>query len=106
VVKVGSACTKTWNNRNETTETSGTKPPEQESEKTRTTETKIEHGIPHPWPSNLYFPRDFTNLRCRNGKRGRHGKPKRNKAIFFSNLHENNTICLLNSIRWKLGRIL
>jgi hypothetical protein len=35
-------------------ETTGTKPPEQperpeqESEKTGTTETKIEHGIPHP----------------------------------------------------------
>jgi hypothetical protein len=46
-----SACTKTRNNRNETTGTTGTKPPEQpeqESEKTGTTETKIEHGIPHP----------------------------------------------------------
>ena len=29
-------------------ETTGTKPPEQESEKTETTETKIEHGIPPP----------------------------------------------------------
>jgi hypothetical protein len=106
------ACTKTRNNRNETSGTTGTKPPEQperpeqESEKTGTTETKIERGIPPPWPSDLYFPRDFTNLRYRNGKRGRHGKAKRNKAIFFSNLHENNTICLLNSIRWKLGRII
>ena len=66
------ACTKTRNNRNETTGTTGTKPreqperPEQESEKTETTETKIEHGFPPPWPSDLYFPRDFTNLRYRN----------------------------------------
>jgi Fe-S oxidoreductase len=65
------ACTKTRNNRNETTGTTGTKPPqqperpEQESEKTGTTETKIEHGIPHPRPSDLYFPPDFTNLRYR-----------------------------------------
>jgi hypothetical protein len=60
----------------------------------------------HLLPRDLYFPRDFTNLRYRYGKRGRHGKAKRNKAIFFSNLHEISTICLLNSIRRKLGRIL
>jgi hypothetical protein len=37
------ACTKTRNNRNETTGPEPPEPPEQESEMTGTTETKIEH---------------------------------------------------------------
>jgi hypothetical protein len=37
------ACTKTRNNRNETTGTKPAEQPEQESEMTGTTETKIEH---------------------------------------------------------------
>ena len=37
------ACTKTRNNRNETTGTKPPERPEQESEMTGTTETKIEH---------------------------------------------------------------
>ena len=37
------ACTKTRNNRNETTGTKPPEQPEQESEMTETTETKIEH---------------------------------------------------------------
>jgi hypothetical protein len=37
------ACTKTRNNRNETTGTKPPEQPEQESEMTGTTETKMEH---------------------------------------------------------------
>jgi hypothetical protein len=98
----------------ETTGTTGTKPPERPEQRigkdrnhrnqnrTRNSTSLTSPGLitksKHLLQRDLYFPRDFTNLRYRNGKRGRHGKAKRNKAIFFSNLHEDSTICLLNSI--------
>jgi hypothetical protein len=98
------------NNRNETTGTTGTtgtrigKDRNHRNQNRRRNSTSLTSpGLitksKHLLQRDLYFPRDFTNLFYRNGKRGRHGKAKPNKAIFFSNLHEDSTICLLNSIR-------
>ena len=97
------------NNRNETTGTTGTTGTRigkdrnhRNQNRTRNSTSFTSPGLitksRHLLQRDLYFPRDFTNLRYRNGKRGRHGKA-RNKAIFFSNLHEDSTIFLLNSIR-------
>jgi hypothetical protein len=98
------ACTKTRNNRNETTGTRiGKDRNHRNQNRTRNSTSLTSPGLitksKHLLQRDLYFPHDFTNLRYRNGKRGRHGKAKQNKAIFFSNLHEDSTICLLNSIR-------